>query len=191
MHASSCHSGWTGGTRCWLWFNCPSHLPKANSLHALVQGGKQGVSWLGAVQRRPPTHPRAAAALLSVVSRQESVLLIQPSAALDCGDCVREEAPATPGGPPRLLVPPALRDDLLLPLLEPYRKVGEGAGALVSRPALLLSLAAFPLPPLSKCVKSAFRLPQPSAVQHLWVHPAASACLSSFSHHRYAPCNFL
>lgn len=52
---------------------------------------------------------------------QDSVLLIEPSAALACTDCVREEA-AGPDGTPRLLVPPSLHDAQLLRLLEPYRR---------------------------------------------------------------------
>ncbi|KAL4427446.1 hypothetical protein ABPG77_000735 [Micractinium sp. CCAP 211/92] len=52
---------------------------------------------------------------------KDSVLLIEPSAALACTDCVREEA-AGPDGTPRLLVPPSLHDAQLLRLLEPYRR---------------------------------------------------------------------
>lgn len=55
------------------------------------------------------------------VPQQESVLVIAPSAALDCADCVKEEA-AGPDGAPRLLVPPRLNDAQLLRLLEPYRR---------------------------------------------------------------------
>lgn len=46
---------------------------------------------------------------------KDSVLIIQPSAALDCSDCVKEGAGQV------LLVPPALPDAQLLPLLEKYR----------------------------------------------------------------------
>lgn len=51
------------------------------------------------------------------------MLVIQPSAQLQCRDCVKEVEPATTSGsPPRLLVPPALTDAQLLPLLEPYQR---------------------------------------------------------------------
>ena len=53
--------------------------------------------------------------------KQSSVLVVRPSAALECDDCVRE-LPAKDGGPPTLLVPPGLRDTALLPLLEPYKR---------------------------------------------------------------------
>ena len=48
------------------------------------------------------------------------MLTIQPSAALDCSDCVREQAGADGGMV--LLVPPHLRDTQLLPLLEKYKQ---------------------------------------------------------------------
>ncbi|KAI3429328.1 hypothetical protein D9Q98_005423 [Chlorella vulgaris] len=49
---------------------------------------------------------------------KESLLIIQPSAALQCTDCVKEEPGE--GGIMLLMVPPALPDAQLLPLLEPY-----------------------------------------------------------------------
>jgi hypothetical protein len=52
------------------------------------------------------------------MSVQESLLIIQPSAALQCTDCVKEEPGE--GGIMLLMVPPALPDAQLLPLLEPY-----------------------------------------------------------------------
>lgn len=52
---------------------------------------------------------------------QESVVVIRPSAALACTDCVREEA-GRGGGPPVVLVPPGLTDAQLLPLLAPYKR---------------------------------------------------------------------
>lgn len=62
------------------------------------------------------------------------MLVIQPSAALGCTDCVREEAAGLDGAP-RLLVPPGLHDAQLLRLLGPYRRYRlwrlsfEGVGA--------------------------------------------------------------
>lgn len=50
------------------------------------------------------------------------MVVIQPSAALDCADCVREVAGGGGGGAPLVLVPPALADTALLRLLEPYRR---------------------------------------------------------------------
>ena len=72
------------------------------------------------------------------------MLVIRPSAELECSDCVKEvkgeqQAAEQKGGgqgsPPVLLVPPALTDAQLLPLLEPYRRYRvwrlsfEGVGA--------------------------------------------------------------
>ena len=51
---------------------------------------------------------------------QSSVLVVRPSAALSCSDCVQEAAGAD--GTPILEVPPGLTDAQLLPLLEPYRR---------------------------------------------------------------------
>lgn len=56
----------------------------------------------------------------SLLPRQSSVLVIRPSAALACSDCVQEAAGAD--GTPVLEVPPGLTDAQLLPLLEPYRR---------------------------------------------------------------------
>lgn len=53
---------------------------------------------------------------------KDSVLVIQPSAALKCSDCVQEVAEKPPGVSMVLLVPPALTDAQLLPLLAPYEK---------------------------------------------------------------------
>ncbi|PSC76256.1 glycosyltransferase family 77 isoform A [Micractinium conductrix] len=53
---------------------------------------------------------------------KESVLTIQPSAELDCTDCVKEAEGGAAGGGPLLLVPPMLTDAQLLPLLQQYRK---------------------------------------------------------------------
>ena len=64
----------------------------------------------------PPQPPRPASCRAHA---QDSVLIIQPSAALDCSDCVKEGAGQ--GGARVLLVPPALPDAQLLPLLEKYR----------------------------------------------------------------------
>ncbi|EFN56520.1 hypothetical protein CHLNCDRAFT_144132 [Chlorella variabilis] len=50
---------------------------------------------------------------------RSSVLIILPSAALHCRDCVKEQKGLD--GKTVLLVPPALRSGELLPLLEPYR----------------------------------------------------------------------
>ena len=63
---------------------------------------------------------------------QGSVLIIRPSAELECRDCVKEvkgeqqeqgqqQQGGGQGSPPVLLVPPGLTDAALLPLLEPYR----------------------------------------------------------------------
>lgn len=49
---------------------------------------------------------------------QDSVLIIQPSASLECDACVEEASAAD--GTLLLRVPPGLRDAALLPLLEPY-----------------------------------------------------------------------
>lgn len=64
-----------------------------------------------------------------LTSVQESVLTIQPSAELDCTDCVKEAEGGAAGGGPLLLVPPMLTDAQLLPLLQQYRKVGAGVGS--------------------------------------------------------------
>ncbi|GAB4816673.1 hypothetical protein N2152v2_003719 [Parachlorella kessleri] len=53
-------------------------------------------------------------------SVKKSVLVIQPSAALGCTDCTREER--RPDGQLVLLVPPGLRAKYLVRLLEPYYK---------------------------------------------------------------------
>jgi hypothetical protein len=47
------------------------------------------------------------------------VLIIMPSASLQCTNCVKEQK--GPDGKTVLLVPPALRSGELLPLLAPYR----------------------------------------------------------------------
>lgn len=47
--------------------------------------------------------------------------MLRPSAALDCADCVREE-PGQGGGPPTLLLPPGLRFERAMKLLQPYAR---------------------------------------------------------------------
>lgn len=47
--------------------------------------------------------------------------MLRPSAALDCADCVREE-PGQGGTPPTLLLPPGLRFERAMELLQPYQR---------------------------------------------------------------------
>ncbi|GAB4816841.1 hypothetical protein N2152v2_003887 [Parachlorella kessleri] len=51
-----------------------------------------------------------------------SVLVIRPTAELQCRDCVEEEKEKLPDGATLLRVPSKLRDKQLLPLLEPYTR---------------------------------------------------------------------
>ncbi|KAL4447412.1 hypothetical protein ABPG75_004631 [Micractinium tetrahymenae] len=116
-----CEKIWYGVVRCRVVSSPDMPLPVTCPQDYLFQPGNYADSpdqWGPPLDLREPSfldNKRTPAEV------KESVLIIQPSATLDCADCEREE-PAGPDGSLRVLVPPSLHDTQLLRLLEPYRR---------------------------------------------------------------------
>jgi hypothetical protein len=119
---SSCFEGAVLGQRCLLGLcTDAAGLGNRGVLSAVPAGETPGSSREQACR----LHSLSCCSFVSFCSpapldgrAQDSVLIIQPSASLECAACVEEAAAAD--GTLLLRVPPALRDDALLPLLEPY-----------------------------------------------------------------------
>ncbi|PSC75627.1 Histone H2A [Micractinium conductrix] len=116
-----CEKTWYGTVRCRIFDAQEYALPVTCPTDYVFQplnfaGGSEAEAGIPIDVREAPflEHPKTPQGV------KESVLTIQPSAALTCTDCVQEERGAD--GQTVLLVPPALRDGALLPLLQPYRR---------------------------------------------------------------------
>ncbi|KAL4457956.1 hypothetical protein ABPG75_012821 [Micractinium tetrahymenae] len=116
-----CEKTWYGTVRCRIFDAQGYPLPVTCPTDYVFQPdqfaqGSEAVAGTVLDVREPPflEHPRTPQEV------KTSILTIRPSAALDCTDCVREEK--GPDGATVLLVPPALKDAQLLPLLAPYQR---------------------------------------------------------------------